>query len=91
MEDEKLIKIDQNDYRFIFQLSYLLCKFILFGRLIGKLLELMAEEKGLSMLRLVGSNKCIKLYVGIYILVSFNENRQFFCNFFQRFVFIIND
>lgn len=91
MEDEELIKIDQNDYRFIFQLSYLLFKFILFGRLIGKLLELMVEEKGLLMLRLVGSNKCIKLYVGIYILVSFNENGQFFCNFFQRFVFIIND
>lgn len=36
--------------------------------------KLMAEEKGSSMLRPVGSNKCIKLYVGTYILVSFNEN-----------------
>lgn len=73
MEDEESIKTDQNDHRSTSQSSHSSCKSTPFGRPIGKLSELMAEEKGSSMLRPVGSN--IKLYVGTYILVSFNENR----------------
>lgn len=70
MEDEESIKTDQNDHRSTSQSSHSSCKSTPFGRPIGKLSELMAEEKGSSMLRPVGSNKCIKLYVGTYILVS---------------------
>lgn len=75
MEEEESIKTDRNDHRSTSQSSHSSCKSTPFGRPIGKLSELMAEEKGSSMLRPVRSNKCIKLYVGTYILVSFNENQ----------------
>lgn len=81
MEDEESIKTDQKDHRSTSQSSHSSCKSTPFGRPIGKLSELMAEEKGSSMLRPVGSNKCIKLYVGTYILVSFEWESVVFLQF----------
>lgn len=70
MEDEESIKTDQNDHRSTSQSSHSSCKSTPFGRPIGKLSELMAEEKGSSMLRPVGSNYKMHWIVRRYIHLS---------------------